>query len=92
MRFGIHRDIDFALVRVHVAVESDDRLAVLGLVLAEIDQLIDSAHHLRLQIRHDGVDGVAHLLLAGDDAGDAPVQLGDIDLFASVALLDPGGD
>lgn len=39
--FGIPRGVDLALIGVHVAVEPDDQLAALRLVLAHPDQLID---------------------------------------------------
>lgn len=39
--FGIPRGVDLALIGVHVAVEPDDQLALLRLVLAHLDQLFD---------------------------------------------------
>lgn len=41
MLFGIPRSIDLALVGVHVAVEPDNQITVLGFILAEIDEFIN---------------------------------------------------
>lgn len=41
MLFGIPRSIDLALVGIHVAVEPDNQITVLGFILAEIDEFIN---------------------------------------------------
>ena len=53
--FGILHGVDLALVGVHVAVEPDEQLAVIGFGLAEIDEFLDG---------HVGT--VARIVLSGE--------------------------